>query len=237
MEMHLVSSNRGLDWLGEGFELFKKNPLIWIVLLIVAFVLVTLLNLVPLVGSIASILLQPVLIGGMLLGCRDLEQGEELRMEHLFEGFRQNTQPLIMIGVLTGAAYLFIGLVTFLVVGSGALGLGAIGRLSDFSEFSAPAALLGILMTSALVMVMVLPVTMATWFAPALVLFGHQPPVEAMRQSFFACLKNWLAFLVYGVVLMLLTFVAMIPAGLGLLVLAPTVIGSIYAGYRDIFGR
>jgi uncharacterized membrane protein len=76
---------------------------------------------------------------------------------------------------------------------------------------------------------------MALWFAPSLVVFNNLKPVDAMKASFLACLKNIVPFLLYGIVLIVLCFVAAIPLGLGFLVLGPVAIASIYTGYRDIF--
>ena len=61
------------------------------------------------------------------------------------------------------------------------------------------------------------------------------PPVEALKASFNACLKNTLPFLVYGLVVMVLLFFAALPVGLGFLVLIPVLSGSVYVSYRDIF--
>jgi len=94
VQIKTVPISRGLDWITEGFSLFRLNPLIWIVILIIFLAIVMLLALIPFIGAIATMLLQPVLIGGMLSGCRASEQGQELRIEHLFDGFRQNTNPL-----------------------------------------------------------------------------------------------------------------------------------------------
>lgn len=41
--------------------------------------------------------------------------------------------------------------------------------------------------------------------------------------------------LVYGIFVLVLAFFAALPAGLGFLVLAPVLAGSIYAQYRDLF--
>jgi uncharacterized membrane protein len=79
------------------------------------------------------------------------------------------------------------------------------------------------------------PLYMALWFAPALIVFHRMAPVDALKASFSACLKNMVPFLIYGVILLALCVVAAIPFGLGFLVLAPVVIASIYTGYRDIF--
>ena len=80
-----------------------------------------------------------------------------------------------------------------------------------------------------------LPLLMLIWFAPLLVVFHDLTPLEAMKQSFFACLSNWLAFLVYGVIILVLWFIASIPLFLGLVVLLPVLICSLYASYKDIF--
>jgi uncharacterized membrane protein len=82
---------------------------------------------------------------------------------------------------------------------------------------------------------LLLPLFMALWFAPALAVFHQQGPAEAMKNSFVACLKNVVPFLLYSVILLLLTFVASIPFGLGWLVLGPVLAASLYTSYRDIF--
>jgi uncharacterized membrane protein len=76
---------------------------------------------------------------------------------------------------------------------------------------------------------------MAVWFAPALVIFHDLAPLAAMKASFAVCLKNMLPFLVYGVILLVLCFVAAIPMFLGFLVLLPVLIGAHYASYVDLF--
>jgi len=76
---------------------------------------------------------------------------------------------------------------------------------------------------------------MAVWFAPALVFFNNMQPVEALKASFDACMKNVLAFFVYGLIVMVLMFFAALPVFLGFLVLVPVVAGSVYAAYRDVF--
>ena len=60
-------------------------------------------------------------------------------------------------------------------------------------------------------------------------------PIAALKASFVACLNNWIPFLIYSVVLLVLCVVAAIPAGLGYLVLLPVLAASVYTAYRDIF--
>jgi uncharacterized membrane protein len=77
---------------------------------------------------------------------------------------------------------------------------------------------------------------MALWFAPALVVFRGTAPVDALRVSFSASLKNIVPFVVYGVIYIVASILASIPFGLGWLVLAPLVTISVYSSYEDVFG-
>jgi hypothetical protein len=180
MNIQTVPLNRGLNWIGEGFALFRLSPLVWIMMLIVYIAILFLLGLVPFLGGLASMLLQPLLVAGMLTACRDLERGEELRLDRLFEGFRNNTNSLLMIGLYSALGYALIGFLTILLGGTV---LGVSGwEMSEWDPFKGPqpdlltgGALLGLLFTALIASLLVLPLTMATWFAPALVVFVQVP--------------------------------------------------------------
>jgi uncharacterized membrane protein len=80
------------------------------------------------------------------------------------------------------------------------------------------------------------PLIMATWFAPALILFGGARPATALGVSLKAVARNWPAMLVNGLTLGLLLFLAaLVPMLLGLLVAMPVLFGSLYASYQAIF--
>jgi uncharacterized membrane protein len=85
-------------------------------------------------------------------------------------------------------------------------------------------------------LVLFTPLIMATWFAPALVLFGGARPGTALGVSLKAVMRNWAAMLVNSLALGLMLFVAaLVPMLLGLLVAMPILFGSLYASYQAIF--
>jgi hypothetical protein len=45
-----VAAGRGLSWFGEGFEIFKLAPWIWILNVVLFFVILALLNSIPVVS-------------------------------------------------------------------------------------------------------------------------------------------------------------------------------------------
>ena len=226
-----VGAGQGWTWIAEGFGLFRKAPGIWIALVVILFVILVVLAFIPLLGAVATFLVLPVFIGGLLLGCQALQGGGELEVAHLFAGFKAHTGNLIVLGALAIAGWIVVMLPVVVIVGAGAF-LAAIR-----GDAAGVAALGGSFMLAWLVaLALSVPIYMALWFAPALVVLRKMAPIEAIKESFLGCLKNILPFLVYSIVLMVLGIVAAIPLGLGWLVLGPTLIASVYVSYRDIYG-
>ena len=226
----VVPPGNAFDWLRQGWALFAANPGLWIGLAIVLLVIVLGVQIVPLVGTLAAHLLMPVLGAGLLLVCRKIDEGESVRIDDLFAGFKQNAGPLVMVGVLYMLA-MFAIVVIVVVVGGGSVA----GGLLSAQPAGLGVIFGGLMLSLLLSLALSVPVVMAVWFAPALVFFNNMQPVEALKASFEACMKNVLAFLVYGLIVLVLAFFAALPVGLGFLVLIPVLAGSVYAAYRDVF--
>lgn len=228
-----VGIERGTQWLVEGWGMFRGAPAIWVALTLVLFVIHAILAAVPVLGGIAVLLLMPVFMGGLMIGCAAQARDDDLQFDTLFAGFRLHTGNLITLGLLSAAFVLGIGLLAFLV-GGGAM-MGAMMSSPVHMGVGTTLAFGGMLMAGLLFVALLVPMSMALWFAVPLVIFGNMAPVAALKGSFNACLKNIMPFLVYGILLFVLGFIALIPFGLGFLVLMPVVIASIYISYRDIF--
>ncbi|SOD40766.1 BPSS1780 family membrane protein [Nitrosovibrio sp. Nv4] len=233
MEVRQVDAKQGWQWIVTGFRLFRRIPLVWIILCFTLLLIAATLALIPMAGQFIFTLLSPVFLAGLMMGCKTLEQGGDLEISHLFAGFRSNPAPLITIGGIYLVGQVLILGVFMLVGGDVLMDLLVDGKRVDENELKDVS---GHMLSASLVgLTLSIPLLMAAWFAPLLVIFKGLPPVEAMRQSFFACLKNIIAFQIYAVILVVLTILAAIPYGLGLFVLIPTVFASIYTSYKDIF--
>jgi len=228
-----VDAGRGWEWIAAGFALFKKQPGNWILVLIVLLVCLILIAVVPIIGGLSNMLLLQVFMGGIMLGCRALDRGEVLEVGHVFAGFKQNTSNLVVLGLLALAAWVVALIPALLIMGGG----GFMAMMRGQEAAAMGIATLGLTFVLAMLVTAALsvPIYMAMWFAPSLVALHNLAPVEAMKASFGACLKNIIPFLVYSVILLVLCVIAAIPAGLGFLVLAPVILASIYTAYRDIF--
>jgi hypothetical protein len=236
MEIRKVSAGQGWRWIADGFELFKKNPLIWIVLFVIYFLILMVFTIIPVVGPLIMSVLAPVFAAGFMLACRDLENGNELELRYLIAGFMHNTGQLVTVGGLYLIGSIFI--MGLMMLGGGGAFLGA-AAVNGMHGGEPPDVLIGamggMLIAILVALTLLIPLLMAYWFAPALVFFNDMPAPDAMKASFAACVKNWLPLTVYGLASLGFSFLAMIPLGLGFLVLIPVITASIYTGYKDIF--
>ena len=234
MEIRKVEAAHGWLWFQQGWALFRQSAVLWVVLTALATVALALLIKVRLIGDPLATLLSPVLIGGLWMGCRDLEKGEELELAHLFAGFRHNTAQLVTLGGINLVSQLLIygvmkvtggaALVELMQTPQQDIDLQAMTAALSQASVALP---LGALLSCVLCMLL--------WFAPLLVIFGGISPVDALKTSWQTCLRNMGALLVYGLALMPLALVASILMGLGWLILLPVIVTSLYASYRDIF--
>ena len=228
---HTVPAGHGWTWIARAWDLFKRAPALWIGM-VLAFVVISCgLALIPILGSLISFALGPVFGAGFVIGCRALDEGGELKFSHLFAGFQTRFGTLVAVGLLYLAALFVVLLVVGLICGVSMFAIFRGG--ADPANIGAAFAtmVLAFLVATALM----LPVAMAIWFAPPLVVFNELGAFDALKSSFLGCLTNMVPFLIYGLILLGFAILASIPFGLGWLVLAPVIGASIYTAYRDIY--
>ena len=235
MEARKVHAMHAWMWIKHGYWLFKKNPLLWMVLTSIGVVGIFGISTIPMIGDPLSTLLFPALLAGYMFGCHALAQGEELELAHLFSGFQQHAPKLVTLGGVNLVAQLLILGVMMLTGGATLVSI----MMDSKASAEDPAVLmqamtgagLAILIGATLFSVLL----MAMQFAPMLVIFGNMAPIPAMKTSLRAFLRNMIPLSVYGLLLLPFAILASLPMMLGWLVLLPVIITSLYAIYRDLF--
>lgn len=230
--IRVVDANRGAGWLRDGWDLFTRAPVVWLVVLVVFLIVSFGLSALSFLGMLTTVLV-PLFVAGLLNGCRTLARGERLELQHILDGFQRNTPNLLMLGLIDLAIAFAGGLILFMAI-IGTIGMTALTAMST-DTFSGAAFVGGMFFVLFLGLAISIPTAMAMWFAPALVSFHDVAPLEAVKSSFVACARNWLAFVVYGLVLVLLSFASILTFGLGFFVLIPVVWISMYTSYVDVF--
>jgi uncharacterized membrane protein len=217
----LVPAGHCLQWLYRGWQLFAINPGTWVAMSLLMIVLLFAVGIVPIIGAIIMPMGFTLLAGGMLLGAQALDRKQPVHVKHLFAGFQRHTGNLVMVGCFYLIGGLCAALVSLVIGGSAALTSYFVGGV---------AAVFGgvVLATGVFSVLWVLLMT-------ALVVLHDVAPLDAMKLSAQACFRNMGTFLLLGVLLYILVWMALLPAALGVLVLIPVIAGAVYASYLDVF--
>jgi uncharacterized membrane protein len=206
----------------------------WIISFVLVFIAFVAIGIVPILGGIAVQLLQPVIVAGFVAASHSLERGGNFELDHLFTGFKKNFGNLVLVGLffMIGG---FLILAVFVGIVGTTVGVGLLTGNPEEALSTIMASALAIVMGLLVMMALLVPLLAAYWFAPALVLMHDMQPLPAMRESFSACMRNFVPFLVYGIVMLFFALLAAIPFGLGYLVWVPVTMASLYVSYRQIF--
>jgi hypothetical protein len=225
----------GVEWFKGGWEIFKTNGLVWVLITLVLFVVAMALQFVPVIGGIAFMVILPVLISAMFRIAAGDEPPEIGSLLRAFQDARRRT-PLMLLGLILFAVSLGLSLT---------VGLALFGPMADLVVPGAeldPQVLIDHLFRPAnlvvlLVLILVqLVVGFGFLFAVGLVTFDGAAPVTAFGDGLKGAFSNLLPLIVFGVIYTVLAIVAAIPFGLGFLVLVPVTMLAGYRAYRDLFG-
>jgi uncharacterized membrane protein len=229
-----VDPSQGVAWWTEAWGLFMKNPGMWVVFGLIFFIGYLVLSFVPVLGHLATALLTPVLIGGWMMAARKCEEGGKLEVPDLFAGFKDLVSPLLVLGAAVLVCQLAV-MVLMMV-----LGLGAAASLVGGSAMHSSAGMaagFGLIgLAGLLALLFGLVIAMLLWFAPALVVFEGIPPLDALKISAQASLRNIVPFLLFAVISFVVSIVLTITV-VGILVLVPLGFLTMYVSYKGVFGR
>ncbi len=254
-----LPAHHGWVWIGQGWRIFRTQPMQISVLVMtygMLWILVTLLSSatgnygLPLIPIFQ--LLAPALSVGLLAGARAADQAIAVSPGILFEPLRQGKRTVVALLAIGGIQLACVFLLLWLC-------FPILNELGDPTTLDLSAAkltpqqqLIGLRFGAVLASGM-LVVSLLLWFAPVLIAWHQLPPVKAIFFGLIAFWRNRLAFLVYLISWAAIGFVALTGIGLliqltGLEMLAVPVmmvfmIGltgtfrcSQYVQYRDVFG-
>ena len=216
-----------------------RNPLMSISFALLAALVLFAALMLPPFGPLLAVLLIPVLMAGYMRVCRALEEDEEVELTHLFEGFQKHGGRLAALG---GFAVLGLFMASAVMVFIGGSPLTTL--LDSLKTANDPQVLaeamwatgsgvaFSLLVGFALVCVLML----ALQYAPMLVFFNDMVPLAAMRASLAGSLRNLIPYIVYNIIMQVIALgLGILPFNVGLIVLMPLGLTSLYVSYRNIF--
>ena len=245
MDARRLPARHGILWLLGGFALFRRNPPLMTMLTFGYLMTVLIVNLIPKVGPFLLPLILPTLTVMLGNGCRAVERGKSFSSEILIAGIGAHRVGLVRLGGL----HLLGSSLLVLVAGA------AMGKPINITDGMNTAEAMTLASDLAVILLLASPLLMAFWFAPLLTAWDGVGAGKSLFFSLVASWRNWRAFAMYGLTLILVGAVLpgliLIVAGLLsqslltvlsialrmtlIFVLAPTMVASIYLSYRGVF--
>ncbi|MGE0072110.1 MAG: hypothetical protein AB7S55_03495 [Thiomonas sp.] len=254
-----VPAASALRWWAQGWRSFTQSPLPWMGLALAFLVVLWLLGRLPLGGLLSQWLSLPLLALGVIFAASlrrraaraqaitppgmPVEPQDEGTLAASAQVWRARIGALLTVSLLvlvlggvTGAVVVVV-LAALLGVGLGSLTVFTHGMGPGMGMAAGMGAMAGSMLTLLLLLLLMLYLlSVAFWFVNTLVALGGLRPWEAVRLSVRAGFANLAPITVFTVLLLPVSLLAMLPMGLGLLVLFPVLSGASAASYHEVFG-
>jgi len=223
------------SWYKAGWRLFLINPSTWIFYTFLWVLLAIFLWQIPILGRVAWWMINPALYAGFLYEAAEMKQGRPLAVNRFFIGLTDKTTrlPLLTLGIITLAAYVFLNVVTMV---DPTLYSTIESLLRADASSGIAAIVINLLVRCVLVFIILALATMALLYSCPAIMFAGSDAFDAMMNSFETCASHWRAFAAFMGIFIGLAIAAMIPMGLGLLVLMPVTFCAAYASFQTLYG-
>lgn len=185
----------------QGIQLFRSKPGEMFLfgntyLFIILFVGI----LIPFLGAAIVAIASPALGFGIMLAGRMGQKGLRVSPGVLFNAFnqenRKHLQSLLVLGAVYTACFALIRLFAHLLLG--AQPTVSIEDLQNTDPQANAAFMEYMVLYGIFVGVSSIPVLLAFWFAPVLVVWHNMKPIQALFSSWVAVWRNKASFLIYG---------------------------------------
>ncbi|MCU0970141.1 MAG: hypothetical protein MUF03_15265 [Rubrivivax sp.] len=199
-----VDPARGARWIGDAFRLFGKRPLPFTLLFVLFFFAASLVSVVPLLGSIAQLMMVPLLSLGFMVASQSALLGGPVQPGAFLEPLRGDAarrRSLLILCALYGVTATGLLLFVDAVTGSALSEFFKVMLAQPDAEREEVQAVLADRDVTAAALWLGGGMTLLTipfWHAPALVHWGGQGVAQALFSSTLAVWRCRGAFVVYA---------------------------------------
>jgi len=251
MKLNVVEARTGSKWVRQGIRVFWKQPIAMSGLFFLFMAIMSLSALLPIVGSIIALTLLPAATLGLMAASREVDLGKfpmPTILAIAFRASKERKRDMAILGLLYALGFVGVMGISALMDGGGFAKLYLVGGKLDAETIMDP----NFQNAMWLSLLLYMPLSMVFWHAPALVHWHGVPALKSLFFSTVACLRNWRAFLVFGlmwtVVFMSTALILSLVSGLmgdgelvsmtllpAMLMLAAMFFCSVYFSFRDCF--
>ncbi len=197
MKLNVVPAKTGTLWVRQGIRAFWKQPLALTGLFFMFMASMSILSIVPVLGSFLALMLLPAATLGLMAATREVELGKFPMPFILAAGFRtgpDGKRNMIVLGLIYALCFIGVMGLSTLVDGGDFAQLYLVGGNLDVETVMEP----DFQNAMWLSMMLYLPLSLVFWHAPALTHWHGVPVGKSLFFSTVACLSNWRAFLLFG---------------------------------------
>lgn len=196
MQLNKAPSGDGYVWVRQGFWLFKKNPLAFLMLVFLYVFIAQFAILIPVFGVFAVLLLTPALTVGFMTACQMVIRGEKVMPIVYLAAFRGKDSITKKNLLILGTVYAFAILILSLIA-SAFIDFKQLITLLTQEQTPTIRDVQGLYTGLTIGLLLYLPVAMVMWFAPILIAWEKMSVPQALFSSWVACWTNKAAFIFY----------------------------------------
>jgi hypothetical protein len=247
VKVNELTTLASVQWLKLAFKAFAKSPFQWMLVggAMVGFIFISLM--IPLLGPLIAVTLQPILFAGMIAVAHSQAQGK-IEPAQLYAGFKKNTRQLMGLAAIQFFVnWIVVGLLT-MPIAQDLQRRGVSATTIDPKNQEALVKLGQELVQEWWWLILLTVVVMTIvrgllWFCTALLIRNEMSLMHALRWSAYACIANYGAMIVYALILMsiLLCLMLLAASPLGIVGLfacfafIPIMFITEYVGYNAVF--
>lgn len=218
MQETKVNLQQRFFWLVKGWRIFTKHPATWMAMSLVYACIVGSVLLIPVVGTLVFAMIWPALTAGLVYGAHRVSQGSQLKISYLFECFRLRglRGSLLVIGLLLAG----------LVIAHTGLSMLLWSHGIDDTTFLEVTAIMSTIITG-----------IVLFYSIPCVVIGKATPWKAIKEGVLTAVEHKSKILLFGISYLTLLIIALLPHGLGLLVLLPVTAGAVHTYYSQSYSE
>jgi hypothetical protein len=209
----------GISWIGESIALFKQAPRKWLLLALAYLGIFVLIPSFPGMQAFAlmTILIWPVFIAIAIRMYRNTEFQKQENFSTTMQLIQPTLRRLIALG-LVNLGYFIV--VSMLLSADMQTLVEIMNKQQQMSEQEMVLAMQNITPIFLKLILLFIPLMMATWFAPMLIAFNHYPVIKSLKSSIAGSLQYLVALTAAWLLL---------SAGIMLLMLGTSIFSGLFA--------
>jgi len=233
------------DYIGRAFKLFGNDAGSYLGYVLLYFIINFVINMLPFIGGIASLAINPALIAGWYIYARNHNMGHTRGFGNFFDGFKGPHWIQLILASLVTSIFVAIAVAIVIVPFFFSTLVDMFSNFSEMREMRDPDDMRAFAMgmfTGKIVLGIVIAgllgslVAVLYCLAPMFIVFRGMSFWDAMEASRKVVTKNYMQFLVFFIVLIVILVIGTLLCCIGLLVAIPIYYLSLYVAFEAIMG-